>query len=120
MLIFRVVVDDVNAFAGDVANVINVAKLARSRINQNIALVNFLAVVHDERTLFSLAEKCGNQRWDFAIVAHVNEDIRLKSSGILEVVIQNDFQIGVHKLPPNHFEAFYRKWVAASNIISRC
>ena len=87
MLIFCVVVDNVNPFAGNVANVIDVAKLARPRINQNVALVNFLAVANDKRTLLGLAEKSGNQRRHFAIVAHMYENIRLKFGSSLEVVI---------------------------------
>ena len=87
MLIFRVIVDNVNPFAGNVANVIDVAKLARPRINQNIALVNFLAVVNNKRALLGFAEKSSYQRRDFAIVAHMYENIWLKSGSSLEVVI---------------------------------
>ena len=87
VLIIRVVVDDINALAGDMANVIDVAKLARLGINQNVALVNFLTVANYKRTLFGLAEKSGNQRRHFAIVAHMYENIRLKSGSSLEVVI---------------------------------
>ena len=90
-LIFGVVVRDINALAGDVADVVDVAKLAGFGIDENIAHENFLAVRHDKRALFGLAEEGVDERRDFAIIAHVHKNIRLEPRGSLEVIIQNDF-----------------------------
>ena len=77
-LIFGVIVDDKNSFSGDVADVVDVAELARLWINKNIALENFLVVGHDKRTLLGLAEESVDKRLLNAIIAHRHENIRLE------------------------------------------
>ena len=98
---FGVIVDDINSFACNVADVVDVAELARLRINQNIALENFLVIRHDKRTLFGFAEESVDKRLDNAIVANGHKDIRLEPRRSLKVLIQNDFQIGIHNFPSN-------------------
>lgn len=91
------IVDDVNALAGDVADVVNVAELARLRIDENIALQNILAVGQDKCTLFGLAEESVDERFNNAIVTNWHEDIRLELRGSLKILVEYDFQIGIHK-----------------------
>ena len=105
-LIFRVIVDDVNIFAGDVANVVDITKLARLRVDEDIALQNVLSVRDDERALFGLAEESVDERFDNAVVAHGHEDVRLEFRGSLKVLVEHDFQVGVHKNPPSVLKHF--------------
>ncbi len=46
-LIFRVVVRDVKPLASDVANIVEIAELARLRIDENITFQNVLMVGQD-------------------------------------------------------------------------
>ena len=85
------IVGDVNIFAGDVADVVEVAELAGLRVNEDIALQDVLRVRNDERALFGLAEEGVDERLNDSVVAHGHEDVGLEFRRALKVLVEYDF-----------------------------
>ena len=90
-LIFCVIVNEIKTFAGDVADVVDVAKLARLRVNEDVAFKNLLVVGNDERRRFGLAEECIDERFNDAVIAHGHEDIWFEFGGSLKILVEHDF-----------------------------